>query len=453
MTSSAIWQLFWGLLTLIILYVLASGARRTVALGAVLILIPFQFVDTRFASSSVLMAYALAIILLINGGLRVRMLLPLGLIVLAYLVSLAFASRDLMSYHVIFVFQFFSCLIVFLLAYNFARLVDSEKSIINVLLVTNVLVCIYCLLQLTAGPGEAFVPFGIDAFSFNRNRSADDPRLTGPFHNAGTTAGYFMIMTFVGATELVYARGKRRWLVQLLIAMNLLSLVATANRGAFLTLAAFFPVLLFALRRELGPRRVAQFLIGGVAILAVASVVAISYTDFGQMYERLGRVTETESGVPTTRAGTWPVAIEKIKQDPWLGEGPYFASAETAEVMGWVRADMDPYPHSLYLYLLRTVGIVGLFAVVGFFVQTSLVLRRALQREASDSYRSAIVRLGLVVIAAFLVEQVRLEFNRQETIDYAQFVFALMGLLVGVSDRSAVVSRARSAGPPVAARL
>jgi O-antigen ligase len=114
---------------------------------------------------------------------------------------------------------------------------------------------------------------------------------------------------------------------------------------------------------------------------------------------------------------------------------------------------MDPYPHSLYLYLLRTVGIVGLFAVVGFFVQTSLVLRRALQREASDSYRSAIVRLGLVVIAAFLVEQVRLEFNRQETIDYAQFVFALMGLLVGVSDRSAVVSRARSAGPPVAARL
>ena len=31
-------------------------------------------------------------------------------------------------------------------------------------------------------------------------------------------------------------------------------------------------------------------------------------------------VTATEGGVPTTRAGGWPVAIEKIKRDPWFGE-------------------------------------------------------------------------------------------------------------------------------------
>ncbi len=435
MSSSAAWQLFWGLLTLIALYVLASGARRTVAIGALLIVIPFQFVDTRYASSSVLMAYALAVILLINGGLRVRMLLPLGLILLAYLVSLAFASRELMSYHVIFVFQFTSCLVVFLLAYNFARLAKSERTIIDVLLAMNVLVGIYCVLQLTAGPGEGFVPFGIEEFRFNPNRAAKDPRLSGPFKNAGTTAGYFMLMTLVAVVEMIFSRGSRRRWVQLLIALNLIGLVATANRGAFLVLVAFFPVLLFLFRRELGIKQVTQYLLGGMAILAVTSVIVITYTDFGQMYDRLGQVTETEGGVPTTRAATWPVAIEKIKKDPWLGEGPYFPTAETAEELSWVRSSMDPFPHSLYLHLLRTVGILGLVAVVGFFLQALLLLWRARLRPALSPYQSAIVRLGPILIAAFLIEQVRLEFNRQETMDYAQFIFALVGLLIGASDR------------------
>ncbi|TAK51507.1 MAG: O-antigen ligase family protein [Gammaproteobacteria bacterium] len=435
MSSTAAWQLFWGLLTLIALYVLASGARRTVAIGVLLVLIPFQFVDTRYATSSVLMAYALAVILLINGGLRVRMLLPLGLILLAYFVSLAFAGRELMSYHIIFVFQFTSCLVVFLLAYNFARLVESERSIIDVLLLMNVLVGIYCVLQLTAGPGEGFVPFGIEEFRFNPNREASDPRLTGPFKNAGTTAAYFMLMTLVAAVEMVFSQGSRRRLVQFLIVLNLVGLVATANRGAFLTLLVFFPVMLFAFRRELGPKVIVAYLIGGVAVLAIASLIVVAYTDFGQMYDRLGQVTETEDGVPTTRADTWPVAIEKIKKDPWLGEGPYFPTEETAEEMGWARSSMDPFPHSLYLYLLRTVGVLGLAAVIGFFLHAWLVLWYARRRPGLGRYQSALVRLGLMLIAAFLVEQIRLEFNRLETMDYGHFIFALVGLFVGGSDR------------------
>jgi hypothetical protein len=78
--SSVAWQLAWALATVLVVYVLASSARRTVAIGALLVMIPFQTVVTRYATSSVLMAYALAVILLLNGGLKVRMLPALGLI-------------------------------------------------------------------------------------------------------------------------------------------------------------------------------------------------------------------------------------------------------------------------------------------------------------------------------------------------------------------------------------
>ena len=45
------------------------------------------------------------------------------------------------------------------------------------------------------------------------------------------------------------------------------------------------------------------------------------------------------------------------------------------------------------------------------------------------------LRLGLLLIVTFLAAQITLEFNRPATMDYAQFIFALMGLLVGLGDR------------------
>jgi hypothetical protein len=455
MSSSAAWQLAGGLLMMLVIFVLASSTKRTVAIGVLLVLIPFQTVETQYASSSVLIAYALAGVLLVNGGLKVRMLPALGLIVLAYLVSLSQASREIMFLHVLSVFQFFSCLVVFLLAYNFSRLVEKERSVIDILLAINILTVVYCLLQLTAGPGEKFAPFGIEALEFNRNRDPHDPRLVGPFANPGSTAGYFSLMALVCAVELMFARDRRRLLVCLLAGFNLVGLVATGNRAGFLVLLAMFPALLFTFRRELGVRRILQYLLGGAAVLAIAATIAVSYTDFGRLFERMETVTDTVGGVPATRTGGWPVAFEKIKRDPWFGEGPHFSSPEDAQLLGALPVEFkdlgeldtayDPFPHSLYLYLLRTVGVFGLVTVVGFFLRAWRILYNALQWESKDKYTSAILRLGLLLIPAFLVAQITLEFIRPDTMDYAQFIFALMGLLVGASDRGRQGSNSLSA--------
>ena len=45
MKSAVAWELGWALIAVLIVYVLASGARRTVAIGALLVMIPFQFIE------------------------------------------------------------------------------------------------------------------------------------------------------------------------------------------------------------------------------------------------------------------------------------------------------------------------------------------------------------------------------------------------------------------------
>ena len=446
MSSSNIWMLSVGLVAAILIVILTASARRAVALGALLLLIPFQVVETRYGSSSVLMAYTMAGAMLLMGNLRIRMLPAIGLVLVAYLVSLTQTERYLML-HVVEIFQFFSGFVVLLLAYNYARLVKSERSVIDLLLAINVLVAIYCVLQLTAGAGGSFTPFGISEIAFNSNRDPSDPRLIGPFDNPGTTAGYFALTTLIFMVELITAVGSRRRLIQGLILVNVVGIMATGNRASFLVMLAACPVLLHAFRKELGARRTLQYAIGGSAAMLVAAAILIAFTGFGNIFRRLEQVTETEGGIPTTRAGTWPLAVEKIKIDPWFGEGPHFVNANDAELMGAMRTRFedlgdvvtifDPYPHSLYLFLLRTVGIFGLAAMLWFFAQVVLELRGSLRHAELSERSRAFVKTGVVVTGAFLVTQITLEFNRPQTMDYVQYILALMGLFVGVAYRTA----------------
>jgi O-antigen ligase len=459
MNTSAAIQLAFGVIAMLLIFAVALGTKRTVSIGVLLVMIPFQVIDTKYASSSVLLAYVLFAILLMTGGLKLRMMPSLMLIALAYFASLAMADRNMMQFHVLFIFQFFSCLLVFLLAYNFATLVHDEKSVMDVILAINVLALVYCALQLTVGPGERFVPLGIDEFKFNLNRNPGDPRLVGPFGNPGSTAGYFSLMALYCAVDYFVASGRRRLLVGIVAGCNLLALVATGNRAGFLVLLAMFMGLLFVFRTELGARRMVQYAVSGAVVLTIAAVIAVTYTDFNRLFARMETVTETKNGLPATRQGGWPVAIEKIKEHPWFGEGPHFWTEEDAEAAGQSHIEYedtgeletvyDPYPHSLYLYLLRTVGVFGLAAVVGFFIRVWFILRAALQRDPAAGYRSAILKLGYVLIPAFLVAQITLEFHRPTTMDYAQLIFALMGLFVGVSDRAPVTATAAAPLPDV----
>jgi O-antigen ligase len=412
--TAQILQLAVAVLFAVVVFVVASGAKATRAIGLVLILIPFQLIETQYGSTNVVFTYVLAAALLSGGRLRAPFMASLLLIVFAYLASLSQTDPSMYISHATYIFQFVSGLVVFVLAYNFARDVKETISIVNVLIAMNVLVIIYCLIQLWVGPGGQFIPFG----------------------NPSVTAEYLVLMALVMCFDLIHSAGWRRRMLLLLLVTNLILLVATGNRGGFLVLMVAFPLFLFGFRRELGIVRVIQFSLGGLVALALASIVTVAYTDFGRLFERLQTVTEMDNGVPATRSEAWPTAFEKIRQHPWFGEGPRFAGTQHA-MTGDPLESENPYPHDLYLFLLRTVGIFGLTAVLAFFVRAWIKVHRAASAAAPGSYRAGFLRIGSLLFLCFLIDQIKIEFPRNDTIDYVHFVFALVGVLVGVAARPA----------------
>ena len=132
------------------------------------------------------------------------------------------------------------------------------------------------------------------------------------------------------------------------------------------------------------------------------------------------------------------MAWEAIEQRPLLGHGPKIQMPLSAERQGAHPNQLViEHPHSLYLYLLVTVGVTGMLAFLAFFIAVVFRLYRGLRagRHASE-YEQGLIRVGLIVVAGFLVDQLKQEFLRSSTVDYAHFIFALLGAFLGWADRA-----------------
>jgi O-antigen ligase len=440
---SQIFQLSAGLIGAILILVAAYAAPMRVSVGILLFMIPFQPIETRFGSVNILITYILFGALLLRGRLKhLPMLGPMLLLLFAYLVSISQLHPALYFDHGMHLFFILSGLLVFILAYNVAREVDSPRYFVNLLIAANVLAVIYCLVQFSVGPGERMVFFGMNDLWMHRNRGAGDPRLVGPFGTPGITAAYFMSMTVMLAYEVLHSRKNRKIALSVLAAANVAMIMATANRGSFLVLIASLIGFLFLFRKELGVVRAINILVAGAIIVTGAGALVTTHSEFGNMFERLENVAEFEDGVPKTRGAVWPRALEKIPEKPWFGHGPYLAQSSGVERSG---RDVHPeqlvmsYPHNLYLHLLLTLGMFGTASMLFFLLAIAWRIHTATRTGIfENTYQKGFVSLGVLIIVGFLVDQLKIEFVRQATIDYVHFMFALFGMFIGFADAARV---------------
>jgi O-antigen ligase len=440
---SQIFQLTVGLIGAILILVAAYAAPMRVSVGILLFMIPFQPIETRLGSVNVLMTYVLFAGLLLRGRLKhLPMLGPMLLLLFAYLVSIGQLHPALYFDHGMHLFFILSGLLVFILAYNVAREVDSPRYFLNVLIAANVLAVIYCLVQFSVGPGERMTFFGMSDLWMHRNRGAGDPRLVGPFGTPGITAAYFMSMTVMLAYEILHSRKNRRIALSVLAAANVAMIMATANRGSFLVLIASMIAFLYLFRRELGVMRAINILVAATVITAGTGALVTTHTEFGNMFDRLENVGEFEGGVPKTRGGVWPRAWEKIPDKLWFGHGPYLAQSSGLERSG---RNLHPeqlvmsYPHNLYLHLLLTLGIFGTACMLFFLLAITWRIHTGTRTGSfENTYKKGFVSLGVLIMAGFFLDQIKIEFLRQATIDYVHFVLALFGMFLGLADAARV---------------
>jgi O-antigen ligase len=317
---------------------------------------------------------------------------------------------------------FASNFILFYIVYNFIYNTKDYFFFFKILVILNILVAIYCAFQFIGLNDYLNIENSDIGMAANRA----DRRLVGPFGATALTAEYLIFQTLILCYLLFFYEKTKQSLYLVLICTNLIFLLATGNRGGLLTLCLAFMGFSYFYRKELGVKRVFLFTIAGSFALVIASAVTLYLSDLNVIYERL-LGTDTEGVVLDTRQRVWPAAWEKIVESPYVGHGPRLHRPDGREYQAIA------YPHSLYLFILYTVGIIGFAGHMVFFGCIITKIAKGTSR-VNDDFLNGLPKLGLLIIGLFLISQVRIELLRFMTGDYQHYFFALLGFFVAVSD-------------------
>lgn len=402
-------------------------APQRFSMPLLLCMIPFQPIDSKYGSLNVLLVYVYFIAYALRGRLTYVPLAGVYLLILgAYVTSTVFADRPTQPSHWLYMFNFVSAILLFYLVYNFVRTERDLHFIFRVFVVMNVLVVIYCVLQTVFGKVALF---GIREFTISGTRG--DERLTGPFAAVGITGEFLVLSILIYAYALVKGRSlQQRIAAYGGIGLNMLCLLATANRGGFLMLVGAGALFLAIFKSQIGFARAVSVGVVGALLLVIASVLVMNFTSYVSLFDRLGETEISETGIPDTRVNAWLEVTPRIRQALTLGHGPYFFTDDSPD------PSFVPFqwPHNLYLYLAYSVGFVGLSAWMVFFAVLIQRLRAALSAPAGVDERRDVVKLGLLMVVAILIDQLKIEFLRMSLVDYWHFLFALFAVLLAVAD-------------------
>ena len=437
-------QLTAGLALAVSAFAAAYVMPMRIMSPALMVIAPFEIINSQYGTSSTGLVYLVSLAMLLRGELRHFPLLGAIIgILLAYALSLATANAAPLD-HIIYLVRILPGFLIFFIAYNYVRNMSDTAPFFNILLVINVLVLIICTIQLFAGSRQVAL-FGVQEFSLMANRTTQG-RLSGPF-GAEFTSEYLALASLMLAYLIMNKKLARRWkpwILWSMLAANIAFMVATGSRGGFLVLLIGLFWGGFWFRRQIGTVRVVASLIAAMFIGSIMIVLITQFTEFNVFVERVEN-TEVRNGVLDTRSVTWPAAIEAIKEKPVLGYGPRLRLHE--DLLKPIPGHTPiPYPHSLPLFLLYTLGIVGLTAYSVFFILLGKRLYAGTRRNTDPEFRGLSI-LGFLMLAIFLIDEIKIEFLRFIQSDYQAIVFTIFGGFLAMADRARLRSKAKTPHP------
>jgi len=426
--TSHYYQFVAVMLVGIALFVSAFIAREKVVLTTLLLLIPFQIVDSQYGSLNVVLTYAIGAVFLLSGRVtKLPLIGPVLFILFSFLISLSQIEPGTIVDHAAYMISVGSNFLLFYMVYNYFSRAgeDGPKQFWNILIALNILILVYCVLQLSAGL-TGRVSFGLEEFTLQETRL--DRRLTGPWSATAMTAEYLSIQNVIIMYAIMHTSGSRnRKLLWLLFALNCGILVTTGNRGGIVTLVLGLLGFVYMFRNELGGRNIMKYVLPSILLFAVMSVVVVKFTDFDVLYDRLEQ-TEIDGFVPDSRQGwkyLWPIVLEK----PVFGHGPRLKMSHETYARNPKMFNM-PFPHNAAMFLMYTIGGVGLLAYLAFYISIFRKFLRARYNTVSHHFIGGIPRVALVILAIIAVSQLRMEMFRFLLNDYQQYVMMLLGGLL-----------------------
>ncbi len=422
-----------GLLALVA-GVIAYIAPTRWIIPPLILLLPFPLITSSFGSINVYLIYLVALIIGLRGQLRHFPYIGFVLLIaFAYAVALTQAHPGTMKDHLHYLLFIGSDFLLFYLVYNYYRARPDARGFLYLLVALNVLVLIYSVAQMVVGMNPNSPLFHGE---IRIRPPRHDGRLTGPFGAVGLTAEYMVMAVFTSGFMLMIAKPgtAMRSLLILVVLGSLAAMVATANRGAVFTLVASGLFFVYLFRKELGFRGILVTIGGTVFAFALAAAVVINYTDFGRLFERL-EATEVEEGVPDTRSKVWPATWVMILERPIAGHGPQLRFSEPTYSKRGAPAFVY-WPHSLYLFLWYSLGLIGLAAYLAWFGRMYLDYYRASRLSRQDPIDASLPKLAMVIMSVFLIDQIKVEFLRAEAMEFQHFIFMFWGALAALASKN-----------------
>lgn len=417
----------------LIFFAASYALSERVMLGILIVLIPFQLITSRYGTMNMVLVYLVAAAFILKGRLKFFPLLgSTAFIILVYVISISLTLPATYQDHVFYLITIGSNFVLFYLVYNYFRQSKDLRYAFNLVLIMNFLVVCYGLIQLTVGFNQ-FSFFGIGELAFSANLE-EKQRLIGAFSGAGVNGEYFAILIlFIGYMASFETRIRIKIVLLALMALNFGLLVATGSRGSFLSLVGGGLIFLWAFRKQLGVVAVAKIVVVASVLFTCAALIIVNYTNFNVLFDRLSDTEIGDSGVPDTREKAFELTIERIPEALLVGHGPRMVLIDeyVRRIKGY--QPLGGYPHNLYLFLLYTLGMLGLLAYLILFLRLMLWWKRAARCSVEDSMLSGVPKLALVLMVVFLVDQLKIEFLRAQFADMQHVMFTLWAIFLAFS--------------------
>jgi len=423
-------QLIIALSAGVILFVATYAVSMRIVVWTLLLMIPFQIIDGAYGSSNLVFTYMVGVSFILRG--RFVHLPLLGIVIFimfSYLLSFSQAPRGTSMDHILYLIMIISDFIIFYITYNYVRTSGNYRDMWNILAILNLLVLIYCVVLVIVGSSGVQI-FGITELDIGSRRE-EQGYFSGPFRSVGNFADYMAVQTLISIYALMrFSTFRMRSFWFLLLAGNMAFMVAAGSRGGVVALVIGLMVFLFLFRKELGMRKMLTWLATGSLVFAIAAYVITQFTAYNVLFEKF-EGTEFDRGVPDTRQG-WFEIWDQVVEKPVFGHGPRLRlrNEQNRRIPGYTSI---PYPHNAYMYLVATVGLVGLSAYLWFFSALARQYRRGGGSRAEDPLLRGLPLLGLAILILFAASQMHIEMFRFTYHDYQQYMFMLFGAFLAFS--------------------
>ncbi|MGC1508164.1 hypothetical protein, partial [Ketobacter sp.] len=152
LTLSQIYQISGALVLCFVALLLSYRASEKFLVSFFVLLIPFQIVDTRYATLNVALAFLFSFFLYVRKIITTIPMFPaLATILFCYLLSLTQVHPVQNLDHIYYLIALVSSFLSMVLVYNFVLKMKDYEYFFNLLHVLNVLVVLYNILQMWAG--------------------------------------------------------------------------------------------------------------------------------------------------------------------------------------------------------------------------------------------------------------------------------------------------------------